>query len=259
VTEWALGGAGLWRIGEIAKVDILNCIGLSLVLGAALLCPRMISQPRFWLRPLLLLLPVVFLAPVLERHNTPAIPSVLRAYVVGLSPLAAFPIFPWFGYFLAGSILGTFWLRAGEALPRIMQWTGVVGALLTLGGQIAYRLPYRLPLPLAAPGVSYSTPTAYFYRTGLCLLLAWLSFRAYRQPDSLTGPARPIHRALLLLGRHSLFVYWVHIELVYGHASDLWKHRLSPSVATAALLLLSLLMLLLTSLWEKYRKRSRRA
>ena len=31
------------------------------------------------------------------------------------------------------------------------------------------------------------------------------------------------------LGRHSLFVYWIHVELVYGYASWLWRGRL-PSV-----------------------------
>jgi hypothetical protein len=27
-------------------------------------------------------------------------------------------------------------------------------------------------------------------------------------------------------GRSSLFVYWIHVELVYGYASWLWRHRL---------------------------------
>jgi hypothetical protein len=34
------------------------------------------------------------------------------------------------------------------------------------------------------------------------------------------------------LGRASLFVYWIHVELVYGYASWLWRHRL-PIRATA--------------------------
>jgi hypothetical protein len=28
------------------------------------------------------------------------------------------------------------------------------------------------------------------------------------------------------LGQHSLFVYWIHVELVYGYFSWLWWHRL---------------------------------
>ena len=28
------------------------------------------------------------------------------------------------------------------------------------------------------------------------------------------------------LGPHSLFIYWIHVELVYGYSSWLWRHRL---------------------------------
>ena len=33
------------------------------------------------------------------------------------------------------------------------------------------------------------------------------------------------HR-LARFGRASLFIYWIHVELVYGYASWLWRHRL---------------------------------
>ena len=36
----------------------------------------------------------------------------------------------------------------------------------------------------------------------------------------------PYARDLDLFGRASLFVYWIHVELVYGYASWLWRHRL---------------------------------
>jgi hypothetical protein len=31
---------------------------------------------------------------------------------------------------------------------------------------------------------------------------------------------------LARLGRSSLFIYWIHVELVYGYASWGWRHRL---------------------------------
>jgi hypothetical protein len=31
---------------------------------------------------------------------------------------------------------------------------------------------------------------------------------------------------LARMGRSSLFIYWIHVELVYGYASWLWRHRL---------------------------------
>jgi hypothetical protein len=44
--------------------------------------------------------------------------------------------------------------------------------------------------------------------------------------------ALPSVAVLERLGRASLFVYWIHVELVYGYASWLWRHRL-PIWATA--------------------------
>jgi hypothetical protein len=32
--------------------------------------------------------------------------------------------------------------------------------------------------------------------------------------------------ALARMGRGSLFIYWIHVELVYGYASWLWRRRL---------------------------------
>src|SRR5262249_2734783 len=44
--------------------------------------------------------------------------------------------------------------------------------------------------------------------------------------------ARTWQARLARLGRASLFIYWIHVELVYGYASWLWRHRL-PLWATA--------------------------
>jgi predicted membrane metal-binding protein len=48
-----------------------------------------------------------------------------------------------------------------------------------------------------------------------------------------TGDAQgALLQALRRLGRASLFIYWIHVELVYGYASWLWRQRL-PVWATA--------------------------
>ena len=58
------------------------------------------------------------------------------------------------------------------------------------------------------------------------------------------------------LGRTSLLVYWVHIELVYGHLSDPIKGRLGLLWASLLLVVLSALMVAL-SYWrtERYGRR----
>ena len=39
---------------------------------------------------------------------------------------------------------------------------------------------------------------------------------------------------LARMGRSSLFIYWIHVELVYGYASWLWRHRLPPGALAIA-------------------------
>jgi hypothetical protein len=39
-------------------------------------------------------------------------------------------------------------------------------------------------------------------------------------------PALRVLEPLAFLGRASLFIYWIHVELVYGYASWLWRRRL---------------------------------
>jgi hypothetical protein len=36
------------------------------------------------------------------------------------------------------------------------------------------------------------------------------------------------------MGRASLFIYWIHVELVYGYASWLWRGQLPLFIAAAA-------------------------
>ena len=47
---------------------------------------------------------------------------------------------------------------------------------------------------------------------------------------------------LARLGRNSLFIYWIHVELVYGYASWGWRHRLPLWGSAIAFVLFSVLM-----------------
>ena len=69
------------------------------------------------------------------------------------------------------------------------------------------------------------------------LALSWLYGlgQLVGQPDPASSPqVNGLFRAvawswqapLERLGRHSLFIYWIHVELVYGYSSWLWRHRL---------------------------------
>jgi hypothetical protein len=59
------------------------------------------------------------------------------------------------------------------------------------------------------------------------------------------NPASP----LVLLGRTSLFVYWVHVEIAYGALSYPLHHALSLPQSLAGYVALTVVMSLLASLW----------
>ena len=64
------------------------------------------------------------------------------------------------------------------------------------------------------------------------------------------------------LGKTSLLVYWVHVELVYGRLFSRFHHRLSMAQATAGFILMTAAMLgisvLRTRYWRGWRRRKPR-
>jgi uncharacterized membrane protein len=253
IFEWLLGGAGRSFALDMLRVDILNCIGLSLVLSAYIAAPSDLEDHRLPWRPALATLAIVFATPYLEQVHWPHfLPRALTSYLSGAKPLAFFPMFPWMSYVLSGCVVGALLIRAArhERTGRAIAVVAAVGLLMALGGQLARRADmalYSFGDNQAAP----TSPTAYFYRTGMCLLglaAAWLVCRR-------AVAAR--FSWLNTLGRASLFVYWIHVELVYGHLSDPIKRRLA--LPWAGLLLLALTAAMVALAWWRTERFGRRA
>jgi uncharacterized membrane protein len=242
VFEWALGGGWRTYARDLLRVDILNCIGISLVLAALVTSPRDLEAParRAW-RPLALALAIAFLTPLAMQLRFPAwVPRVIVDYVYGDAGKGTFALLPWLAYVLTGCTLGAAWIDAArrDRLGFAILVTVAVGAAMGLGGQLARRADVAL-YSFGDNSGAPPSPTAYFYRTGMCLLGAGLAYLATsRVRSDRFSPMR-------LLGRASLFVYWIHVELVYGHASDLVRHKLSFGGATILLAALCALMIAL--------------
>ena len=82
-----------------------------------------------------------------------------------------------------------------------------------------------------------SSPTWFAIRVGILMLaLSWLYGleQLVGQPRRERRSAPRSRSAVVLswqaplerLGQHSLFIYWIHVELVYGYSSWLWRQRL---------------------------------
>jgi len=159
-----------------------------------------------------------------------------------------FTLFPWAGFVFAGGAVGALIAAAGEARAerRLHAILGAIGvALVILGFYTAGR-----PSIYSASSFWTSSPTWFAIRLGILMasltviyaceaaIAAWRGRVARPVPQGLGAAIDPLAR----LGRSSLFIYWIHVELVYGYASWMWRHRLPLWGTIVACVLFSLLM-----------------
>lgn len=227
---WVISGGEFWPV--LLKVDILNVMGLSM-LAAALLWAAGRSRCS---RALLLSAGAVLLAlatPIVRAlPNLAALPDPVEWYLRPVPGRNTFTLFPWSGFLLAGGAVGL-WLDAAReerGERRTMARLALAGIGVALGGYGASHLPpiYR--------DVSFwtSSPTFFFLRLGIVMAAVPVAYAWLR-----TWPGwSPIRE----LGVASLFVYWIHVELVYGTPSLLLHRRLTFEQALAAFVLFVVLM-----------------
>jgi uncharacterized membrane protein len=215
LVSFVFGGGPLSGWPMIFRVDILNCMGVALAV-VAVVCGSARSQADATRRALLLAGLSFGLAP-LVWGRTFDVPSVLVGnYVAGSAPLVMFPLFPWLGFLAVGTAVGERLASAqrgdASAMARWSRRLAFGGVLLIVGGWLLGRLPLNI-----YPAHDYwkSSPLYMAIRLGAQFVVAGLTAtRALSRPAAF-GHTHP----LVVLGRHSLAIYLVHIELVYGHVS----------------------------------------
>jgi uncharacterized membrane protein len=150
--------------------------------------------------------------------------------------LTVFTLWPWAGFVFAGGAVGALLAPARDdrAERRVNAAIAVAGAaLIVVGFYTAAR-----PSIFTVSSFWTSSPTWFAIRVGILMLTLSCLYgfgQLVGQPDSAASrPLNGLFRAfayswqapLERLGRHSLFIYWIHVELVYGYSSWLWRHRL---------------------------------
>jgi uncharacterized membrane protein len=238
---------------DLLRVDILNAIGVSLILAAAILLFPGGDRGQMIAAALLCLVFVLAAPPLWTTHRPTSLPWWAASYLNGghtdYQPHSwAFPLFPWAAYAFAGCISGSWLARAlRERRERIalLQFSAA-GVALMAGGYLTYRLPVHL---YAVEDFWHTSPSFFLIRLGFLHLLLALCYAWYATGIRfLTGPIQT-------LGTTSLLVYWVHIELVYGRFSLLPKRASSQASATVGLAVLTAAMMLLSH-WRR-RQRAR--
>ena len=231
-------------VESLLKVDILNIMGLAMLAAAVL---WRLGRGR-WSKALLLAaaaVTIAMLTPVIRATPllTP-LPDRLEWYFRPFPGRTTFTLFPWGGFLLAGAALGM-WLDATRTAAeerRVIVVLSVLGPLLAVTGYAASFLP-----PIYADTNFWtSSPTFFFLRVGVLLTLlpiayAWNALFTGRSPMREFGVA-------------SLFVYWIHVEMVYGIVSRPLHKRLPFGQSVAAFAAFSLFLFALVKLKDKTTK-----
>jgi hypothetical protein len=187
--------------------DVLTCISAGLlVLHLLLFFFR--SEDRFHGAVVTILIATVLLTPVVWDvdflHFTPVLLAQLSNSLHG-SP---FPLFPFIAYLFAGVAVSRKFIVAVEAgtVPRFMKKLSAGGLLTIAAGLFAAAVPFSF---YRTYDFWYTSPAYFSIRLGLLFLIAPAVWYAAER----IGPRV---RHVLILGRESLFVYVLHLLVLYG-------------------------------------------
>jgi uncharacterized membrane protein len=233
------------------KVDILNVLGVSLVAAAWCWGRGSSRLSRIGLATAVTFV-ILMLTPFLRVWGwTAAVPDFIEWYLRPPPNRSTFTLFPWGAFVFAGLALGE-WLATTPNERRGTAWH----ARLAIGGTVVAAIAYAMSFqPTWLPGSRFWTTSPSFFVMRLAGMVATLGLLfLLLRPGGLwsrvTWPRR--WSPMELLGQTSLFIYWVHVELVYGVFSRPLHKRLSFEMAIVAFVLFTGLMLGLAMLKSKY-------
>lgn len=199
---------------EILRVDVLNCMGMAMLVFAPMAVFSTADRARLCA---VLGALICALSPLLTAVDNPSIPWVIRAYFV--PSFNYFSFFPWASFVAFGMAAGSvFRLVKQEDMGKVMQWMMLGGIGLVIAGQYFSNLPYsfysKTEYWLDSPGLAA-------VKLGVILVtmsVAWI-WASFAIADRWSF--------FIQLGTTSLLVYWVHIEIVYGRWFGFWKESLT--------------------------------
>lgn len=216
---------------ELLRVDILNCMGLAMLLMAPMAVFTTLERIRLCT---VLGLVIAGLSPVISLIPADGLPKLVRGYF--FPSYNYFGFFPWASFLAFGLAFGSM-LRVikPEELGRAMQWT------LSIGVATAGSAYYLSNLPYSVYGKSefwLNSPGMILIKLGVVLIMLSIAFLWVKLAPEKWSLFRQ-------LGTTSLLVYWVHIEIVYGRWFGIWKEALSVA---QVLIFTAILLALMTAL-----------
>jgi uncharacterized membrane protein len=225
----------------LLKVDILNIMGPAIVVTALLW--GLAASPRARLVTFVATTAAIALStPVVRAFGWLAsLPDPIEGYIRPVPGLTNFSMFPWAAFVPAGAVAGELIDRARTPAQEARLNAGLAlgGALLT---SAAYAASF-LPTPYARSDFWTSSPSFFFLRAGLITFAIAVAYAWQQRPG-----AGKRWSAMRVLGQSSLFIYWIHVEMVYGLVSLPLHRALTLGQAWVALGVFCLFMLLCASM-----------
>jgi uncharacterized membrane protein len=245
---------------DLLRVDILNVIGVSLVMMGVVCrvaAAGGAADPRGLRRKTILAAAVgatviaVFTPPLWTTLKPNWLPWWLESYVNGVHTFGTpqswlFPIFPWaafaFAGLAAGFLLLSDWARRKESFAVAVIGAGGI-AFIALGLWLDAR-----PVQLYAVYDFWRTsPNFLLIRVGVLMAIMFAGYLWCRWGAGQWG-----FSPLIEMGKSSLLVYWVHLEFVYGGLSILPKGKMGIGMATLGLIVIFVAMTLLATIRNRY-------
>jgi uncharacterized membrane protein len=229
------GGAPL----TLLKVDILNIMGPAIV-ATALLWGLASSTRARLITFTAATAAIAFSTPVVRASGWLAwLPDPIEGYIRPIRGLTNFSMFPWGAFVPAGAVCGTL-----IDCARTSAEDRRLNAGFALGGAAVASLAFAasfFPTPYARSDFWTSSPCFFFMRAGLLTFTIAVAYAWDRR----SGAGQ---RAMRLMGQTSLFIYWIHVEMVYGLISTPLHAALTLPLAWIALALFCSWMLLCAAL-----------
>ncbi len=196
------------------------------------------ARVRWLLLPALLV--VVVLTPLAPTWVWPTfLHPRLEAYIRPVGNMGVFSLFPAVGYLFAGTFVGALLAERDGTTESSFHsravWCGL--ALVACGVALTF---------LRLPGIEtlWIKPFAVVsWRVGAMTVMLALSWWALRERQPNAG------NPLMVLGRTSLFVYFLHVELAYGAFSFPLRNALTLPWAILAYVVFTVAMIGCARLW----------
>jgi uncharacterized membrane protein len=235
IQAWALGWSSP---AALLKVDILNVMGPAIASAGVLWGLVRTTRARavaFSLATVVLTL----VTPLLQRAPIHPLPDPVEAYIRPVPYFSHFVLFPWGLFVLAGAVPGLLLDATPESREaRTIYWL-LLGGLAISAASFAALF---LPISYLSADFWTTSPSYFFLRVGVMTTAIGAAY-AWASRAGNSGKWSPVRQ----LGRSSLFVYWIHVELVYGLVSRPLHHTLTLTQAIVGLSLFAGFMLLCTA------------